>query len=176
MAEPADPQPSEHIIRTLEELHIEHYRQMPRLARLTSRTTAVLANPWWVTVVLVVVALWIGANSLGEKFGLKPFDPYPFALLEMIGTICAVVITLLILATQSRADKLDDRRSQMTLQMAALSEQKIAKVIALIEEQRRDSPHLESRRDMEADQMAAPSDPKAVLDRIVDTQGGRDNG
>jgi uncharacterized membrane protein len=176
VAKPSDPQPSEDIIRALEELHTEHYRQMPQLARLTSRATAVLANPRWVGVVLVFVALWIGANTLGGTFGLRPFDPYPFALLEMIGTICAVVITLLILATQSRADRLDDRRSQMTLQIAALSEQKIAKVIALIEEQRRDSPHLESRRDTEADQMAAPADPKAVLDRIVDTQGGRESG
>jgi uncharacterized membrane protein len=175
MAGPSDQRPSEHIIRALEDLHTEHYRQMPRLARLTSRATAILAKPWWGGVVLLAVALWIGANTLGGKFGLRPFDPYPFALLELIGTVCAVLITLLILATQSRADKLDDRRSQMTLQMAALSEQKIAKVIALIEEQRRDSPHLESRQDTEADQMAAPADPKAVLDRIVDTQTGRDN-
>lgn len=176
MARLPDQQPSEHIIRALEDLHIEHYRQMPRLARLTTRATAALANPWWVAAVLVFVGLWIGANTLGHRFGLSPFDPYPFALLEMIGTTCAVLITLLILATQSRADRLDDRRSQMTLQIAALSEQKIAKVIALIEEQRRDSPHLESRRDAEADQLAAPSDPKAVLDRIVDAQGGRDDG
>lgn len=147
---------------------------MPRLARLTSRATAALANPWWVAAVLMVVALWIGANTLGGRFGLRPFDPYPFALLETIGTICAVVITLLILATQSRADKLDDRRSQMTLQIAALSEQKIAKVIALIEEQRRDSPHLTSRQDAEADRMAAPADPQAVIETIVDPQGGRD--
>jgi hypothetical protein len=53
--------------------------------------------------------------------------------------------------------------------MATLCEQKIAKVIALIEEQRRDSPNLESRPDPEADAMAAATDPKAVLHRISET-------
>ena len=77
--------------------------------------------------------------------------------------------TLMILATQAREEEAARHRSQLTLQLASLSEQKIAKVIALLEEQRRESPQLASRPDREAEEMSKPADPSHVLDRIKDT-------
>jgi uncharacterized membrane protein len=165
---------TEQTIRTLESLHTEHYRDMSRLTHLTRQVTNALAAPAFVGLVLLVVALWIGVNSLGHRFHLEPFDPYPYQLLALAGSLFAVVTTLLILATQSHENRLDERRSQMTLQMAALSEQKIAKVIALLEEMRRDSPHILTRPDAEAEEMALATDPRTVLDRIVETH--RDSG
>ena len=75
----------------------------------------------------------------------------------------------MILATQAREEEAARHRSQLTLQLASLSEQKIAKVIALLEEQRRDSPQLASRHDREAEEMSKPVDPGHVLERIKDT-------
>ena len=51
----------------------------------------------------------------------------------------------------------------------ALSEQKIAKIIDLLEEQRRENPLLPTRDDQEASAMAQASDPDRVLDRIIET-------
>ena len=50
-----------------------------------------------------------------------------------------------------------------------LSEQKTAKVIQLLEEVRRDSPHIHDRVDQEAEVMARPADPQSVLDSIKET-------
>jgi uncharacterized membrane protein len=55
------------------------------------------------------------------------------------------------------------------LELAILSEQKTAKVIQLLEEVRRDSPHIHDRVDQEAEAMARPADPQSVLDSIKET-------
>ena len=52
------------------------------------------------------------------------------------------------------------------MELAILSEQKPAKIIALPEEIRRDSPHLRNRLDHEAVAMAVAADPQAVLDAM----------
>jgi uncharacterized membrane protein len=70
---------------------------------------------------------------------------------------------VLILTTQRRDDQLASYRAQLTIELAILSEQKSAKIISLLEEQRRDHPHLENRADNEAAAMAEAADPQAVL-------------
>ena len=50
----------------------------------------------------------------------------------------------------------------MTLQLAILSEQKLAKIIQLIEESRRDDPLLDNRVDASAEAMAMPADPHSL--------------
>jgi hypothetical protein len=60
-------------------------------------------------------------------------------------------------------------RPRMGLFRTSLSEQKSAKIISLLEEQRRDHPHLENRVDTEAAAMAVAADPQTVLDAIKDS-------
>jgi uncharacterized membrane protein len=163
---------TERTIRSLEALHVDYYRGMPRLVRAIGWCTTVLAESATPMVLALTILAWMLFNTFAQRLGLKPFDPYPFPLLALVGTLFAMVTTLLIIGTQRRDDRLDEKRSQLTLQMATLSEQKIAKVIALLEEQRRDSPHLSSRRDAEADELAVASDPKDVLDRISEAHEG----
>jgi uncharacterized membrane protein len=78
----------------------------------------------------------------------------------------------LILGTQRRADQLASHREQLTLELAILSEQKSAKIIALLEELRRDHPEVRDRIDPEAHAMSTPADPEAVLEAIQETHSG----
>ncbi len=78
----------------------------------------------------------------------------------------------MILINQRRDDELANRREQLTLELAILSEQKTAKIIQLIEEMRRDSPHLKDRTDIEAKDMSRPADPHSVLNAIESDQSG----
>ena len=83
----------------------------------------------------------------------------------------ALLVALLILTTQRHEEELAESRAQLTLHIATLSERKIAKVIELLEEQRRDNPLLPSRIDDEATEMAQPADHKTTLgliDEVVD--------
>ena len=54
----------------------------------------------------------------------------------------------------------------MTLELAILSEQKSAKIIALLEEFRRNDPNQGNQCDEVAEAMAQPADPQVVLDAI----------
>jgi len=78
-------------------------------------------------------------------------------------------MVVLILGTQGREDQLARHRELLNLELAILSEQKTAKAIQLLEELRRDSPHIHDRVDEEADVMAQAAHPQSVLDAIKET-------
>ena len=120
----------------------------------------------WLTLVIV---LWIGVNLALQFAGLQTPDPAPFAYLQDAGEGVGLYLTVLILVTQRREDQLTEAREQLTLELAILSEQKSAKIIALLEELRRDSPLIANRVDQEAEAMSTPADPQAVLDAIKET-------
>ena len=61
-------------------------------------------------------------------------------------------------------------RELLTLELTILTEQKVAKAIALLEELRRDSPQIHDRVDRQADVMAQPADPQTVRDAIKETR------
>jgi uncharacterized membrane protein len=83
----------------------------------------------------------------------------------------ALYVTVLILTTQRRDDQLASYREQLNPELASPSEQKSGKIVSLLEEQRRDHPHLENRVDTEATAMALAADPQTVLDAIKDSAG-----
>jgi uncharacterized membrane protein len=78
-----------------------------------------------------------------------------------------VVMTIVILISQRRAEMLADRREQLMLQLAFLGDRKQAKVIALLEELRRDDPFIRNRTDREAAAMTESPSPTDVLDAIA---------
>ena len=72
----------------------------------------------------------------------------------------------LILTTQRREDRLADHRAQLILELSIANDQKIAKIIGLLEESRRDNPAITDRVDDQAAAMSNPSDTEAVLAAI----------
>jgi uncharacterized membrane protein len=74
-----------------------------------------------------------------------------------------------VLATQNRQRKISDERAQLDLQVNLLSEQKLAKLIALVEELRRDMPNVKNRSDPLAEAMTQAIDPHAVVSALHDT-------
>ena len=75
-------------------------------------------------------------------------------------------LVVLILITQRREEQLSQHHAQLTLQLTIQGEQKIAKVIALLEEHRRDSPLLPNRIDQEANAVAESADPNCLLEAL----------
>ena len=73
--------------------------------------------------------------------------------------LVSLTMIVFVLSAQRHEDELTETRDTLTLELALLSEQKMAKMIQLLEELRRDSPDLANRPDREAEIMARPSDP-----------------
>jgi uncharacterized membrane protein len=150
-------------------LHSEHHQQATPVQRIAARMTAFVGCPTFLGILSVVVLLWICGNIAASWLGYQPWDEPPFTWLQTVSGVAALFVTSLILATQRRDDELAEYREQLTLDLAILSEQKSAKIIALLEEMRRDDPSLKNRVDQQAVAMSMPADPQSVLDAIRKT-------
>lgn len=160
------PDPIGHNIEAIVALHTSAERNVPRHQRLLETATIFFGRPAFLYISLLVVALWMLPNVLPQSLGLPQFDPPPFDLLQLSLGIIALPMTITVLIKQDRQEKLAEQRAQLSLQLNLLSEQKIAKMIGLIEELRRDLPDVKNRYDAEAEVMEQPADPQVVMDTL----------
>jgi uncharacterized membrane protein len=163
--EPQAPDPTE-VAPTTARLRETHRQEASVLQQALDRITAVIAWPGFVALLSLTILIWIGVNLAATGLGFRPFDPAPFPYLESLSSIGALLVATLIVTTQRREDKLADHRAQLMLELSISNDQKIAKIIGLLEESRRDNPALSDRVDDEAAAMATPSNTNAVLDAI----------
>lgn len=167
----AQPLPAhiEATIHSLARLHAEHHQNATPLQRAAERLTSFVVRPTAFGGLTAFIAAWIGLNLLASALGYQPLDPPPFHGLECGASLFSLYLVVLILTTQQRENRLVELREQLNLELAALSEQKTAKVIRLLEEARRDNPLIRDRIDDEAEAMAAPADATSVAEAIKDT-------
>ncbi|GAN50850.1 hypothetical protein ME121_4907 [Methylobacterium sp. ME121] len=170
-ATPILPAHIEDTVRAIAGLHWEHHRKAKPVQRTVARMTSAIGRPRFVGLLTLAILSWISLNLILPALGRASLDPPPFAYLQDAAGILSLYITSLILITQRHDEQLAEHRAQLTLELAIVSEQKNSKIIALLEEMRRDHPHISDRIDDEAEAMARPSDPQVVLDAIKDTHG-----
>jgi uncharacterized membrane protein len=166
-----EPAPLAHeIAATSLKLRTDHKQETSALQQAVDGLTAVIGWPGFVLGLALVILAWIAGNLIAIRFGAQVPDPPPFVWLQSTMATGALVISALILTTQRREDRLAGHRLQLLLELAIVSDRKVAKVIALIEEVRRDNPAILDRVDGIADTMSEPSDAHLVLQAIKDVQ------
>jgi uncharacterized membrane protein len=122
---------------------------------------------------LSLILLWIAANGLGPRLGwASPIDPPPFAWLQGFLTLAGVVTTTVVLIAQNRHARLDSQRGHLGLQLNLLTEQKVTKLIHLLEELRHDLPMVEDRHDSEAVALQQHTDTAQVLSALETVVSG----
>jgi hypothetical protein len=90
------------------------------------------------------------------------------------GVIPQSLDTPIILTTENRLGRIQERSAQLNLQMTTLAEAKVAKVIDLVERLRSDNPFVEDRADPQAQAMVEATDPKRVIEVIEKRHGAND--
>jgi uncharacterized membrane protein len=150
-------------VQTTARLHAANARSATPVERVFENMMALLARAATAGFLTVFVAAWIGANLL---LGRRAFDAPPFQMLAALLTLFAVYMTIIILIVQRRTQKLGEHREQLMLQLALLSDQKSAKLIALIEELRRDDPLIRNRSDFQAEEFTKTVSPETVMEVI----------
>ncbi len=159
----------EQTVQALARLHAAHDRRATTLQKLVDRVTTLFAHPWFIAIVAVAAAAWIVGDVVLRRTTGHGLDRPGFPWLQLAGELLAIAITSLVLMSQRRKDELSELREQLTLELAIMTEQKVAKLIDLQEEARRDNPLLANRVDEQAAAMAAPADPEAVLEAFKET-------
>lgn len=163
-----DDGPMRHVydnVETIAELHARAEGRVGRHQRLIERFTMFVGRPRILYSLLALVTIWVVANAIAPRLHHHAIDPPPFVWLQGLIGLLAVVMTNVVIITQNRQGRRADHRSHLELQVSILAEQKIAKLIALVEELRGDLP-VRDRRDREAESMAKPADPAVVVSAI----------
>ncbi len=172
-----DPQSNDYVDNTVQqlvELQQAHNREATPVQRVANRVTAFLGRPSFVAFILILIIVWITGNYAATRLGLRALEQFPFPDLAFFATVGALVVALLILTTQRHDEALAEKRAQLTLQIAMLGERKTTKIIALLEEQRRDNPLLASRVDAEAEEMGQSSAQLQTLGATAQTESKSD--
>jgi uncharacterized membrane protein len=145
--------------------------------RRFERVSRFIARPAYLAGILVCSVAWMVFNLGCVRFGIAPFDPPPFPWLEMLVSFVALVTTTVVLIAQNRQARFEQQRAHLDLQVNLLTEQKVTKVIHLLEELRRDLPMVKDRHDPQAAEMQERADTAqlaSALDEVGLTSGSEE--
>ena len=163
------PDPLGQNIEAIIALQAKAEKDLSQTQRVVEAVTAFFGRPLFLYSILLGVTFWMVVNLLPTDLGIPKFDPAPFEWLDHVLGLASLLMTSGVLITQNRQEKLAEQRSQLTLQLNLLSEQKIAKLIALVEELRQDLPMVKNRFDPEAEVMMQAADPHVVMEALEKT-------
>jgi len=151
--EPAPTTLSDHISDNVDGVLALQRRETDALSaaqRRLERVGRFVGRPNYLVGVLLTATLWVVFNVTAPYIGVRPFDEAPFPWLDLLLTFVALVTTTVVLVGQNRQAKVEQRRAHLDLQVNLLTEQKVSKLIHLLEELRRDLPMVKDRHDRPA--------------------------
>lgn len=160
-------------IHTIADLHKRAERSVSPQQRVIENVTDFLGQPRFLFIILIVVTLWIVVNILLPTFGLQSFDPPPFTWLVAVLTLGALLQATLILITQNRQDVTTERNRQLDLQISLLLDEKMSKLITMVDELRQTHPALKERTDPQVEALKKTVDPHRsleTLDQLLDEE------
>ncbi len=108
---------------------------------------------------IIFFILWIGLN-LGAT-PIKPFDPFPFPILEMMVSIFAIILSVSVLINQNRQSRIEKTRQQVDFEVNVRAENEITKVLNMLHEIHQKM-GLHSDEDKELEKMKKTTDVKEI--------------
>lgn len=134
--------------------------------KVVERISLFLGSPGYFAVNACFIVCWIAWNSLAPVFDLTELDEPPFFWLQGFVSLNAFIISTTVLIRQNRMSKLAERNAHLDLQISLLADEKTSKIIAMLEDIRRESPNLADKADAKAAELAQPADTTSVLEAI----------
>lgn len=158
----------EQVIRNVETIdqHQDRHQQNTKAdRRILNKIASVFGRPQFLYFQIIFFTVWIGCSNLAERNIIA--KNFPLFDLHLHGLeIASLLISTEVLIDQTHQEKLSKEQSHLMLQLNLLTEQKIAKLISLVEELRTDLPNVKDRTDLEAEIMQQAIDPQAILEVI----------
>ncbi|PSF39275.1 DUF1003 domain-containing protein [Aphanothece hegewaldii CCALA 016] len=149
-------------IETIIGFQAKQEQKAPRHEQLLHQVSAIFGKSNFLYAQLIFFAIWIALSYLTGNAAL-PFNFPKYNFQDQTLDMAALLISTGVLVRQSHQENLAEQRSHLMLQINLLTEQKTAKIIALLEEMRTDLPNLKNRYDWEAEIMKQSTDPQVVL-------------
>jgi uncharacterized membrane protein len=75
---------------------------------------------------------WVSLNVGAVPF-VEPFDPFPFGLLTMIVSLEAIFLSVFVLISQNRAQRIADLREEISLRVTTQSEKEVTETLRIVD-------------------------------------------
>jgi uncharacterized membrane protein len=108
----------------------EFYEKRSRADKVGDLVAGFAGNYAFVLIHLGIFAIWIFINTVDLK-GIPHFDPTPFAMLDTIVALEAILLASFILMRQSGLARRADERDHLTLQILLLTEREVSTLIRM---------------------------------------------
>jgi uncharacterized membrane protein len=145
--------------------------QLSGAQALIERISRFLGNPGYFAFAFAFIVIWILVNLWGIHAGWRHVDEPPFFVLQGLVSSNALLLTVAVLIRQNRMAQVAEHRSHVDLQVNLLTEQKVTKILQLVDELQRELTALRHRPDAEVAEMSKPADAHALMHAIKEQQG-----
>ena len=136
-----------------------------------AKITAVLGSLWFLAGYCILFTVWICWN-VNLLPGLKPFDPFPFPILEMVVSLFAIILSVSVLVNQNRQGSIERIRRQVEFEVNVRAENEITKVLNMLHEIQQKM-GLANAVDQELEDMKEPIDIKQLHQTLDDKENSK---
>jgi len=124
----------------------------------------VLGSITFLIICVMIFTVWITYNLNAPK----PFDPFPFPILEMAVSIFAIILSVSVLINQNRQGRMDKISQQVEFEVNVRAEEEITKMLTMLHEIQQKLGIAHSG-DKELEEMKASTDVKEIHKNIDET-------
>lgn len=130
-------------------------------------------SPAFFAFALAFIVIWVAVNTWGLNHGWRYVDKPPFNWLQGMVSCNALLLTVAVLIRQNRMAQVAEHRAHLDLQINLLTEQKVTKLLQIIDGPRRDLTAPHGQQDHEVSEMTKPADTHALMHAIKEKQTDR---
>lgn len=110
---------------------LPHLRESrSRVGRIADWCTSVFGTVPFLGAHIGLFTVWIFWNS--NVIGVSPIDPYPFNFLTTVVSLEAIILSIVVLMSQNRAERIANIRDEIDLQVNIQSEREITKILEML--------------------------------------------
>ena len=147
--------------------------QISGLQLAIERVSRFVGSPAFFAFAVAFIAMWIAVNVWGMNHGWRHFDAPPFSWLQGIVSCNALLLTVAVLIRQNRMAQVAEHRAHLDLQINLLTEQKVTKLLQIMDAPRRGLAALHGRPHDDVSEMTKPADTHALMHAIKEKQADR---
>ena len=150
-------------IRTIIDLRLQAARARGLQDRLADAITAFSGRMGFVYAHILWFGLWFVLNT--GRFGVPPFDPFPYGLLTMVVSLEAIFLATFVLISQNRLSAEAEHRADLDLHIGLLTEHELTRVLQMLDIMQ-DKMGIENHADSELADLEMETRPEDVLAEI----------
>jgi uncharacterized membrane protein len=147
--------------------------QISGVQLLIERISAFFGSPAYFAFAIAFIAIWVLLNGWAAHAGLRALDPPPFFWLQGLVSSNALLLTVAVLIRQNRMAQSAEHRAHLDLQINLLSEQKVTKILQIVDELQRELTELRGHPDSDVAELTKPADAHALMHAIKQKQEER---